>query len=270
MAANNPNVGVNDTPKIQNVPQNYSLLRTLKASNMNELVEDLNYNMTSLLNILTAKGLRGLPGTIGDLRPGGKRGSSFMFLNVPTFNANFEAPSDENDIILSTINAAIALNAVTFFRECLSFDDIVDNDLLILPNGDVIKYNTLLNQFESTYLKIYKSVNSLTTEQIIELIEMHSSTGTGLYTMFSTINKTVPDDNPNAAIINSALTANSIADIATLESGPGFASKSLNFVALQESMGYYDGNKSALMFMSGYAVDYHTLIPLKNSNVALS
>lgn len=240
---------------------NTLVLKTITATSIAEMTEDLNANFSQLLNLIGIKGIKGDDGQTGDIGSTGKRGAQFTFLNLDAFAENFAVPTNADDITIDTVNAAVAENAVLFFTTCVNSADIVHLDYLILPNGDVIQYNATSNMYETTYLKLYKSINQLTEEQIIQLILQYSSTANSVHSVYTSVNKIVADDNPNAEVLNSTLSANSVADIPVTDASSGFSSAALVFIALQESIGVYgDSNKAQIVSVLGHASDYHNLL----------
>jgi hypothetical protein len=146
------------------------VLKTLSVKSIPEIIEDLNTNFSQLYSLISIKGRQGLPGSPGDLGAQGKRGAQFTFLNLDDFAENFAIPANADDIDIDVINNAISENSALFFDKCVNSDDIVHLDYLVLPNGTVLQYNAATNNYESTYLKLYKAIDQLTQEQIIQLI----------------------------------------------------------------------------------------------------
>jgi hypothetical protein len=238
------------------------VLKTLSVKSIPEIIEDLNTNFSQLYSLISIKGRQGLPGSPGDLGSPGKRGAQFTFLNLDDFAENFAIPANADEIDIDLINNAISENSALFFDKCVNSNDIVHLDYLVLPNGVVLQYNAATNNYESTYLKLYKAIDQLTQEQIIQLILQYSSAASSVQSVYSSIHKIVADDNPNAEVLNSTLTSNSIADISTSNSGTGYTAPNLIFVALQESIGVYgdDDTKAQIANVFGHAKDYHTLL----------
>lgn len=240
--------------------QQYTVLKTIKGSNIAELVEDLNTNFAQLLNIYATKGLVGGDGLPGGTGGSGSRGASFMILNIVEFQNNFASPVDPNEITIDDINNALVQNATLFFEKCTNFDDLVHNDMLILPNGKVIQYNANTGLFVVTTLRLFNTTDTWTKEQIIQLIEEYSQSSEGLYKSYTAKNKIIADDAPNAETINSVFNPNSVADIATLNSGAGFESTNMIFIAPQETTGVIQDNRVQMLSVDGHAVDYHQLV----------
>lgn len=242
------------------IPNQYTTLKKLQVTNIPELVENLNYNFEQLLDGVVFKGIQGKPGQPGNVGSQGKRGAAFMYLKDDKFLPEFEPALDADAITLAHINNAIATNSTYLFAECTNFQDIVHNDYLILPNGQTICYNSVTGLFEETYVRFLKNVDLLTEQRVIELIRLNSISSNGLMNIYESSNKQVPDDNPNAGTINSVFdNVKSLADIAVGPSA-GFKTAALQFVALQETAGFYNGRQSQLNFISGHVANYHKLL----------
>lgn len=240
--------------------QQYTVLRTIRGASLPEMVEDLNANFSQILNIYATKGMPGSDGMPGGIGGSGSRGASFMILNITEFQNNFSSPVDPNEITLDDINNALIQNSILFFEKCTNFDDLVHNDMLILPNGKVIQYNANTGLFVATTLRLFNNTDVWTKEQIIQLIEEYSQTSEGLYKAYTAQNKVVADDVPGAENINTVFNPNSVADIATLNSGPGYESTNMIFLAPQETTGVIQDNRVPMMAIDGHAVDYHQLV----------
>ena len=242
------------------IPNQYTTLKKLQVTNIPELVENLNYNFEQLLDGVVFKGIQGKPGQPGNVGSQGKRGAAFMYLKDDKFLPEFEPALDADAITLAHINNAIATNSTYLFAECTNFQDIVHNDYLILPNGQTICYNSVTGLFEETYVRFLKNVDLLTEQRVIELIRLNSISSNGLMNIYESSNKQVPDDNPNAGTINPVFdNVKSLADIAVGPSA-GFKTAALQFVALQETAGFYNGRQSQLNFISGHVANYHKLL----------
>lgn len=242
------------------IPNQYTTLKKLQVTNIPELVENLNYNFEQLLDGVVFKGIQGKPGQPGNVGSQGKRGAAFMYLKDDKFLPEFEPALDADAITLAHINNAIATNSTYLFAECTNFQDIVHNDYLILPNGQTVCYNSVTGLFEETYVRFLKNVDLLTEQRVIELIRLNSISSNGLMNIYESSNKQVPDDNPNAGTINPVFdNVKSLADIAVGPSA-GFKTAALQFVALQETAGFYNGRQSQLNFISGHVANYHKLL----------
>lgn len=250
---------IKDMPN-PHIPNQYTTLKKLQVTNIPELVENLNYNFEQLLDGVVFKGIQGKPGQPGNVGSQGKRGAAFMYLKDDKFLPEFEPALDADAITLAHINNAIATNSTYLFAECTNFQDIVHNDYLILPNGQTICYNSVTGLFEETYVRFLKNVDLLTEQRVIELIRLNSISSNGLMNIYESSNKQVPDDNPNAGTINPVFdNVKSLADIAVGPSA-GFKTAALQFVALQETAGFYNGRQSQLNFISGHVANYHKLL----------
>ncbi|WIC41280.1 hypothetical protein MA9V1_016 [Chryseobacterium phage MA9V-1] len=240
--------------------QPYNVVKTIRGATFSEVLEDLNFNFEQIMNVFAVKGLPGKDGGPGGIGGQGSRGASFIILNIDEFQANFPSPADPNAITIDHINDAIHANAVLFFEKCTNFDDIVHNDMLILPNGIVIQYDTVTGIFQPTRLRLFNNTDVWTKEMIIQLIEEYSQQSEGLYKSYSARNKILADDAPNAETINSVFNQNAVADIATSNSGPGFEAQNIVFIALQEAAGIIGDQRAQLLNLDGHALDYHNLV----------
>ncbi|WNN12317.1 hypothetical protein MA9V2_068 [Chryseobacterium phage MA9V-2] len=240
--------------------QPYNVVKTIRGATFSEVLEDLNFNFEQIMNVFAVKGLPGKDGGPGGIGGQGSRGASFIILNIEEFQANFPSPADPNAITIDHINDAIHANAILFFEKCTNFDDIVHNDMLILPNGIVIQYDTVTGIFLPTRLRLFNNTDVWTKEMIIQLIEEYSQQSEGLYKSYSARNKILADDAPNAETINSVFNQNAVADIATSNSGPGFEAQNIVFIALQEAAGIIGDQRAQLLNLDGHAIDYHNLV----------
>lgn len=135
-------------------------LKKIEYNSIDQLLMDLNYNFGVVQNSPLYKGIIGIDGTsvTGD---SGSRGSSFLFVNLAKFQAQFPAQlTTGSDITINYINSKLLdFASKNKLLVALGVDELVNNDIIVLTNSMMTTFNFVDNRITSTGMSFNESTN---------------------------------------------------------------------------------------------------------------
>jgi len=237
------------------------VLRTLDASDWPKFVEDMNFNLTQILNL---PGFKGQPGLSVTGPAGvGIRGSKWVFVKMSDMQ-NVYNITDASEVDLAFINQSFDNDSALLFSslDIPSDDELIIGDLLVLPEGQIIELSEVVNgnqttvQFTDTGVT-FAQVSSLSESRVRaifnELFQGGNQTN-GSFRNYAAVAKNNTDASP---AVNQNINNDSIIDILVSSSGPGAALPTHKFVAATEQDVTTD---TQMCLIAGSPVRYHELL----------
>jgi len=231
-------------------------LKTLKISDMGTLVSSLNYNFSMLLKLPAFKGIKGDEGDDG-IGISGVRGSAWSVIDttLSTDILSFYNLNSPNQITLSFVNTQLSFDLPNFLIN-FGYSELVDGDILVLPDLSVITYDELQTQFTDTGIT-FSNGSSLTVSQVQTIVtNMLSgvSSNDSVDTIFLAVAKLYSDLGGG---INTTSNNDSVLDIPVVGAGGGVQLPDYKIISPKESKLAVTDNP---MYVRGVSQDYHTLV----------
>lgn len=150
-------------------------LRTLRLTELSTILEDINYNFSILRSHPMFQGIKGDTGTPGIRGSAGTRGSRWLFFYKSEFQNAFPSTDfsrfDTADRYVTWINQQILSNVTRpIVLSTLSVSELVDTDIVVLPNTAMIQYNASTQRFETTGVQINAESGYVKQEDLDEAI----------------------------------------------------------------------------------------------------
>ena len=150
-------------------------LRTLRLTELSTILEDINYNFSILRSHPMFQGIKGDTGTPGIKGSAGTRGSRWLFFYKSEFQNAFPSTDfsrfDTTDRYVTWLNQQILSNVTRpIVLSTLSVTELVDTDIVVLPNTAMIQYNAAIQQFEPTGVQINAESGYVKQEDLEEAI----------------------------------------------------------------------------------------------------
>lgn len=157
-----------------NTPQKVEL-RTLRLTELSTILEDINYNFSILRSHPMFQGIKGDTGTPGIKGSAGTRGSRWLFFYKSEFQNAFPSTDfsrfDTTDRYVTWLNQQISSNVTRpLILSTLSISELVDTDIVVLPNTAMIQFNAATQQFEATGVQINAESGYVKQEDLDEAI----------------------------------------------------------------------------------------------------
>lgn len=150
-------------------------LRTLRLTELSIILEDINYNFSILRSHPMFQGIKGDTGTPGIKGSAGTRGSRWLFFYKSEFQNAFPSTDfsrfDTTNRYVNWLNTQILSNVTRpIVLSTLSISELVDTDIVVLPNTAMIQYNSSIQQFEPTGVQINAESGYVKQEDLEEAI----------------------------------------------------------------------------------------------------
>lgn len=150
-------------------------LKTLRLTELSTILEDINYNFSILRSHPMFQGIKGDTGTPGIKGSAGTRGSRWLFFYKSEFQNAFPSTDfsrfDTIDRYVTWLNTQILSNVTRpIVLSTLSVSELVDTDIVVLPNTAMIQYNSSIQQFEPTGVQINAESGYVKQEDLEEAI----------------------------------------------------------------------------------------------------
>lgn len=231
-------------------------LKTLKISDLASLISDLNYNFSMVLKLPAFKGIQGDDGLDG-VGISGLRGSSWTVIGS-TLSASLLTVyglTSTSQITLSFVNTQITTNLSSFLTN-FGYSELVDGDILVLPDLSVLIYNESTSQFEDTGIT-FANGSSLTTQQVQDIVNnilATVSTDDDIETIYDAVGKLYSDASGG---LNTSYNIDASLDLNVTGASAGFINSSYKMIAPKESK---VTQSDTPIYIHGASQDYHDLI----------
>lgn len=235
-------------------------IRTIELRDLHQLVSDLNFNFKQIMQL---PGFKGVTGAAGASVTGatGPRGSLWSFANATAFLAAYPALSSSSLVTMQFLNLQLTTN-LPLLLTTLGLTSLADNDVVVLPNRDVIQYDSITNTFSATGIQFADGF-SMTAEEVTTIVNniLGSQTNVDVFTSFKGHAKNYSDVSTG---LNVELNQNSVVDVEVIGSVPGVYTADHVFIAMKEAI---SSNTKQFMFLTGSAKRYHELVQQTQSEL---
>lgn len=152
-------------------------LKKIEYNNLEEFLEGINRNFALIENSPLYKGIPGKEGEQGLTGLSGTRGSRFFFVDVQTFNDNFDDNIESGSIItIEWLNSKLSNFAdKNNLLKSLGTEELVDTDIIVLTNSMMVQYVLVEDIFKDTGLAFNEQSNLVSSieTKIEELIKYY-------------------------------------------------------------------------------------------------
>jgi len=232
-------------------------MKKIKATNFNELVEELNHNFSVLLASPLFRGLAGAPGSLGNDGPQGSRGSLWSYIDLPTLNTEFSSTYVAEDLTETLITTLINSD-ITKFVASTSLTSFSLNDMLIAPDGKVYSWNGSTMSY--TGVDLVTPDEAISYQDALTILQQNGLSASSAITTYETNHKRYKDTSSLSASNSSTVFADSVLDVLTNSAGPGFLNTDIQAVGLKNGIGVANSQRLQLMNISGHVEDLHDII----------
>lgn len=237
-------------------------LKKINVSDYSRMVEDLNHNFSILLSSPIFKGIPGIPG-INGVGNSGERGSRWIWAIWDEFRTAYDL-SNPNQVSLIFINGQLSDDIVKLLR-VLNTDNLIANDNIVLPNGNIISFDLSLGKFKdsgTSFAQAQGLTESRVTQMINSAIEGINE-GSIVYELFKAYAKNFPDASTGGN--NNQVNPDSVLDIDVPSGKIGYLMDKHKFVAM--TIANMNTVQDTATFIFGAAELYHDLIQKTQNSV---
>ena len=184
----------------------------IKYNDINQFVIDINRNFAVLQNSPLYKGIPGKK-IIGDIGPKGIRGSQFLFVSYAQFVNQFPTLTLASQIDLIFINSKLSFLDKQKLLSIFEITEFVNNDIIVLTNSIMLKYNLQSNSFVDTKIafnaqsnllsSIETQIQDIITQQLALNPILNTTNTLTTYLTYSTSlqqNNNLPITNPETSV----------------------------------------------------------------------
>lgn len=137
---------------MSNLVNGFEPLQKIQYTSIEDFVRDLNKNFAIIQNSPLFKGIPGMPGESGAPGKQGLRGSSLLFVDTKKFIKYFKGTVQ---ITLEWLNNNRSTNeSLQNIARALDIEYLIHNDLIVLVDSKIIRYDAIDNVFVDTGKKL--------------------------------------------------------------------------------------------------------------------
>lgn len=253
---------------MDNLNNSNLILRTLSPKEYTQLIDDLNYNFTKILNLPGFKGIRGK--SIQGIQGVGVRGSKWIFVQLQDVSIEYGL-TDYTQISREWVNGVFKDDPERFFNSLYIPNDInlLLGDVLVLPDGDIITLSETTKPNDEVVIEFvdtgitFNDVTSVSESRVVEIFQdlySQANTGLGATRHYNAVAKNATDASPQ---LNTQTNSDSAVDIVTTGAGVGAPLSDYTFVGTSETA---VSPTVQMCLLVGSANRYHKLVQATQGN----
>lgn len=238
-------------------------LKKIQVQEFSQVIADINHNFTKILNL---PGFRGVPGEDGEsiAGPVGQRGNIWVFGNSERFISAYSELSTATQITAQFLSNALNDDDVKLY-DVLQVDDLIDNDVVVLPSGPVVQLQTdlFINDVlqPPTFIDTgitFANQAGVTEDRVRDIVNNLlsgiSTNNEGINRLYTAYAKNVSD---LQSALNTQSSTDSAIDIDSSQAARGASLPQYRFIAGREDS--IDA-QTKLCLIAGHPNDYYTLL----------
>ena len=232
-------------------------MQKITATNLAELVIQLNQNFSELLASPIFKGLFGDIGDDGPPGVIGTRGSLWTFIDIDELNSQFGTTYTDVTLTLDILQSLV-ISDLSKVIAATTLSSLILNDILLLPNGGVVIWDGI--NFVDSGIDLVTPNEAVSYQQVLTILEEYALSVTSTNKVYQMAHKKYKDTSVDADLNSQGIYPDSTLDILSEASGLGVLDDNTVTIGLREELGEHEGTKQKLMHVSGHIPELHDII----------